>query len=538
MSRNLNRKRVKAIDDAKYLVSQLLDALLPQRKVLAELREQWGKPGSKREPFAGRWFELLHSGASCVDGKTWSDLEFPRLFVDLDTTVTPLGSQALHKQLREYVDDPVELAARHAVHVRLRDDSVLRERLQLALIPLRESWHAHVVDALYAEAPEPPAQRSLLTLWGAFSLTVLAAMIVWSLSAWWWLVLLPINAVILYRYSWRSLREIEALNGCLRMLSAAGVLCAINADLPQLQRLRDEESARREVRSALRFMRICKSGPAWLMPFLNVAFLPELIVHVWSMERFYRLRQRLRPTFELVSGIDAALALASALERYPHHCQPEIVATASLEILEGRHPLLPNGVPNSIELDGRSALVTGSNMAGKTTFVKMVAINAILGRTVGFCLAARAILPCLPVMAAIYGEHSVEAGKSRYFAEIEAIRGFLDSEANHEGGVFVLDEPFSGTNTTERVAIACAVLRALGERSMVLVTTHDVELQAMLGERYELYHFQEDPEVKGYFDYRLRVGAATERNAIRLLARMNFPPEVVSAAMDWATRIG
>ncbi|MFS6749765.1 MutS-related protein, partial [Staphylococcus aureus] len=147
--------------------------------------------------------------------------------------------------------------------------------------------------------------------------------------------------------------------------------------------------------------------------------------------------------------------------------------------------------------------------------VKMLALNAILGRTVGFCLAAHAVLPRLPVMAAIHGKHSVEAGKSHYFAEIEAIRGFLDSEIHHGGGLFVLDEPFSGTNTAERIAIAHTVLRALGERSLVLVTTHDVELQAMLGERYALYHFQENPEVDGYFDYRLRNGAATERNAIR-----------------------
>nr|WP_225561933.1 hypothetical protein [Rhodanobacter sp. DHB23] len=222
---------------------------------------------------------------------------------------------------------------------------------------------------------------------------------------------------------------------------------------------------------------------------------------------------------------------------HPRHCQPELAATPTLEIIEGSHPLLPGGVRNSIRLDGSSALVTGSNMAGKTTFVKMLAINAILGRTAGFCLAARAVLPRLPVMAAIHGEHSVAAGKSHYFAEIEAIRGFLDSETHHGGGLFVLDEPFSGTNTAERIAIAHAVLRALGERSLVLVTTHDVELQAMLGERYALHHFQENPEVDGYFDYRLRSGAATGRNAIRLLARMGFPSGVVHAALACMDRM-
>lgn len=526
-----------AIHRAKDLARSVLDALLPGRKALAEFREQWGKPGAKHEPFAGRWFKLVRDEATCVDDKTWADLEFPRLFVDLDTTATPLGSQALHKQLREYVNDPAELATRHATHVRLRDDPALRERLQLALLPLRESSHAHVVDALYAEIPEPPARRGLLSLWWAFSLALLVAMLAWGWSAW-WLALLSVNAVILYRYSWRVLREIEALNGCLRMLGVAEALCTGGGDLPLLQRLREERATRNEVRRALRVMRACKQTPSWMMQWLNVAFLLELVVHAWSMERFYRLRQRLQPTFELVGGIDAAIALSSALVMYPQHWPPELVATPTLEILDGVHPLLPSGVRNSIRLGGSSALVTGSNMAGKTTFVKMLAINVILGRTVGFCLATRAVLPQLPVMAAVHGEHSVEAGKSHYFAEIEAIRGFLDSETHHGGGLFVLDEPFSGTNTTERIAIAHAVLRALGERSLVLVTTHDVELQTMLGERYALYHFQENPEVDGYFDYRLRTGAATERNAIRLLARMGFPSGVVDAAMACANQAG
>ena len=202
-----------AIRHAKLLAQSALDVLLPRRKTLAELREQWGKPGSKHVPLAGRWFQLTQNAAGRVDDKTWADLEFPRLFVDLDTTVTPLGSQALHRQLREYVDDPAELTARHSMHVQLRDDAALRERLQLDLLPLRESSHAHVVDALHAEVPEPPARRGLLSLWSALSLALLMAVIGWSWSAWWWLALLPANAVILHRYSWRSLREIEALNG-------------------------------------------------------------------------------------------------------------------------------------------------------------------------------------------------------------------------------------------------------------------------------------------------------------------------------------
>jgi len=94
-----------------------------------------------------------------------------------------------------------------------------------------------------------------------------------------------------------------------------------------------------------------------------------------------------------------------------------------IELEEGYHPLLARPIANSIALRGRSALVTGSNMTGKTTFIKMVATNIILGRTLGLCLARRAIVPRVPVMASIRGEHSIESGKSRYFAEMEALLG-------------------------------------------------------------------------------------------------------------------
>lgn len=522
---------------AKDLGRRCLDALLPRRKVLAELRAQWGRPGAKCEPLAGHWYGLVRADVDGVDDKTWDDLEFPRLFADLDTTVTPLGSQVLYRRLREYVEDPAELAARHAVHERLAADRALRERLQLALWPLRASSHAQVADALFGEPPEPLPGRGLLSLWAAFSLVLLLAVVAYSWSAWWWLAVLPINAVILYRCSWRSLHEIEALKACLQMLRVADTLSASRAGdvpLPQLERLRAERAHRDEARRALWLLGVLKREPlAYVAVWLNIACLLELVVHLWTVGRFQRLRGRLHPSFELVGGLDAALALASALAMYPRHCQPLIAPSPRLEIVDGRHPLLAGGVANSIRLDGRGVLVTGSNMAGKTTFVKMLGINAILGRTAGFCLAARAVLPSLRVMAAIHGVHSVESGKSHYFAEIETIRAFL-GEAEKGGGLFVIDEPFSGTNTVERVAIARAVLQALGDRSLALVTTHDVELQAMLQDRYELCHFQEDPDAPAFFDYRMRPGPAVARNAIRLLARVGFPRRVVDDAMVYA----
>jgi DNA mismatch repair ATPase MutS len=86
------------------------------------------------------------------------------------------------------------------------------------------------------------------------------------------------------------------------------------------------------------------------------------------------------------------------------------------------------------------------------------------------------------------------------------------------------------------VALARAVLEHLARHALVLVTTHDVELQPVLKQHYALCHFRENPEIEGFFDYRLRPGASRERNAIRVLARMDFPDRIVAAAMDYSTQ--
>ena len=116
------------------------------------------------------------------------------------------------------------------------------------------------------------------------------------------------------------------------------------------------------------------------------------------------------------------------------------------------------------------------------------------------------------------------------------MKSFFDEAAGGPPPVLVIDEPFSGTNTVERIAAARAVLEALSRRSQVLATTHDVELQEILADRFDMFHFTEDPEVEGFFDFRLRQGTCTEGNALRLLAKIGFPRAVTAAAESFAAR--
>lgn len=518
----------------------LRDTLSPKRKLLREFRARWGAMGEKSGYLAGRYFELTRGQPSApeVDDKTWADLEFPEIFARMDTTVTPIGSQVLCAQMRSHISDASVLARRYADYAVLARDASLREAIQLRLARLKDDANADIAELLFAERPARPDHGALIRGWSLASVALLALVATLGWPAWIWLAVIPINAVIIFRGIWWRARESEMLKHAAALLDVADRLGALpdrDDAPPQLAALRDEAASRRVMRRIL-FWYAAMKLPLLSAVFsiLNFAFLTELVIHAHTIDRFFANRRRLRATFTLTGELDAAIAIASSLQRFPRHCQPTLTDARTLALADGCHPLLPQGVANSVCLQRQSALVTGSNMAGKTTFIKMLACNAILGQTLGFCLASSATLQRATVMASIHGLHSVAAGKSHYFTEIETIDAFIRGNQDGRARMLVIDEPFNGTNTVERIAVARAVLEALGAQAIVLVTTHDVELQALLGDRYALFHFQENPDVDGYFDYRLRPGAATERNAIRLLERLGFPRDITGHALSYA----
>jgi DNA mismatch repair ATPase MutS len=338
-------------------------------------------------------------------------------------------------------------------------------------------------------------------------------------------------------------RDIGALLACTRMLGVADRLARVRTatHIPQLQLLAAQRPARRVLRRQVRWLtsldQLTRSPDpvsTLLRLAANLCFLAKVIAYGRSVDRFMHSRQQWAETFKLIGALDAAIAAANFLHRHPTHCQPTVVDEARIEIIDGYHALLARPVPISLTLDAHSAVICGSNMAGKTAFIKMVGANLILGQTLGFCLAASAVIPCSAVMASIKADQSLASGKSRYFAEIDAVLGFIRSAAAGQRYVFIIDELFSGTNTIERIAAAKAVLETLSETAQVLVTTHDVELQHLLSERFERYHFREDPAVEGFFDYQLRPGPSRERNGILLLERMGFPPKIIQDALALA----
>jgi hypothetical protein len=502
---------------------------------VTQIRASWGREGCKDPWLSTKLFDLTRSAATAsVDDRTWSDLEFARLFSSVDSTLTRLGSQCLYQKLRIYRDDPGDLERSYTAYQVLRKDATLREQLQLSLWPLRGDSDALICESLFGNPPAHSRFAGLLLAMSAASLLVFSATLVHPTLIWLMGVVVLCNLFISAFLRHNIYETFLATARLGRMIGAAARIASVVtvAAVSQPARLGAIFRETPDLRGSFRWFLADRSNDlvASCYFWLNLLFLADHLAAVLVERNLRRHRHALAEVFLLVGSLDADIAIASWLHRIPAHCFPAIATDQTIALVDGFHPLLAAPVANSIALRGHSALIVGTNMAGKTTFIKMVGTNIILGRTLGVCFAAEAVIPRSTVMALIRPEHSIESGKSHFFAELERILSFVQTAERDDRRVFLIDELFRGTNTTERVAAGKAVLESLGAHAQVLVTTHDIELQHLLEPGFLTFHFVEDPDLPEIFDYRVHPGISTTKNAIKLLEKLGFPPAIVQEA--------
>jgi DNA mismatch repair ATPase MutS len=234
-----------------------------------------------------------------------------------------------------------------------------------------------------------------------------------------------------------------------------------------------------------------------------------------------------------VGNIDASISIASLRAGKEKTCRPTLVLPKKELVVKGMyHPLIENCVANDLTLRGKSILITGSNMSGKSTFLRTLTINSILAQTIYTCFADEFTAPVLKQFSSIRIDDNLFDGKSYYFQEVSIMGLLLKEATSSDQNLFVLDEVFKGTNTIERIAAAKAILSYLNRNdNLVIVSTHDIELADMLDHEYDLYHFTETVENDElHFDHRIKAGQLKTRNAIRILELSNYPTEVTSEA--------
>ena len=471
-----------------------------------------------------------------VDDQTWQDLGMDEVFARIDRTTSAPGRQILYHQLRTYVDDDRVRAERARQQTVFRDDQTLREQCQVWLARLNPAGGEWLASTLLNSFPEYPRFAPLLYLCSFVSLACLVGIGFVHILLLPAMLLMLINVTINVRYGQRILPFFSGFSQIVTLLGVGEKLAAIadNHSLPQLEYLRKTTPMVARLRKRLGWLAMDREAMPDLIQsvyaYLNMLFLFDILVYLRSISALQKHQAELLGMLEAVGSLDSSIAVASFIQGLPAFTRPTLVADRRVELVGVYHPLLTAPVRNSLSLTNRSALIAGPNMAGKTVFIRTVGINVILAQTLNLCLAEQAVLPRAMVRSAIRREDNLAGGQSYFFAEIQQILEFTRTSGDGRQYLFLVDEIFRGTNTVERIAASTAVLHRLG-RQLVLATTHDVELQELLADAFDMFHFSDQVVGNTYgFDYRIHPGPARSRNAIKLLEISGYPKSIIDEA--------
>jgi len=233
--------------------------------------------------------------------------------------------------------------------------------------------------------------------------------------------------------------------------------------------------------------------------------------------------------FLTIGEFESMLSLSHLPNICTNTCLPTIDdTTRSITATGIGHPLLPNEarVNNDFHFHNNIYIVSGSNMSGKTTFLRTVGINIVLARAGGFVCAGKIQLPILGVATSMRLAVDLNEGVSTFYAELKRIKKILELAESQPNTIFLIDEIFRGTNSVDRLAGARGVIAKLDALdAMGLLSTHDLELCELENtyKRIKNYSFSEHYTGDGIsFDYKIKSGKSTTTNAKYLMKMLGI----------------
>jgi hypothetical protein len=273
-----------------------------------------------------------------------------------------------------------------------------------------------------------------------------------------------------------------------------------------------------------------------LMDYIRMVTHADIIKFNQMYNEIMQKKDRLDRILEITGRIEAAISTACFRASFEGKTCVPLLEGDSFSAKELIHPLIKDAVANDIRSE-RGVLLTGSNASGKSTFLKSCAINAILAQSVHTVLGSFYRAPIYRIYSSMALKDDIFEGDSYYIVEIKSIKRILDAAA--ESGQQVLcfvDEVLRGTNTVERIAASTQILKKLSlDHVQCFAATHDIELTSLLRNLYDIYHFEGDvTDNDVHFDYKIKEGPATTRNAIKLLGVLGYDNRVVTDAQSMA----
>jgi hypothetical protein len=533
---------------------------------LARIRAAWGAPIRRTHKLdaISEWHRSrarAEDSSGILDDRTWTDLNLDDVFKGCDRTESTLGQCALYHRLRT-APTADHLDAFEALVDRMSTDAPARERAQLALARLQDPNGYNLWWLTQTNAIESRPWHTLFPALATTAFILLALMPMWhALIPAFIAVIVASIAVrtatdrrtLTVATAFRQFAPIIATGQALAFLDrddAAPITAPFTTDASHLGGLK---TIARWVSGDPLMMSVNPNGLAVIATdvisvvyeYLNIVFLLDANGVYFGASALRAHGPALLRVLAAVGDVDAAISVASYRAGLATWTRPRFLPPGSSASLDDAcHPLVADAVPNSITLaPGRGVIVTGSNMSGKSTFLRTVGVNVILAQTIHTCLAREYAAPVFTVRSCIGRSDDLLGGKSYYIVEVESLLELVRAGQTATPQLFLLDELFRGTNAVERIAAGQAVLRELiagnsSQLHVAIAATHDGELVDLLSDQYAAVHFADEIGPEGMaFDHRLKPGRATTRNAIALLRLHGAPERLLHDAESCASTL-
>jgi len=473
----------------------------------------------------------------------------------LNTAISRGGSHRLQDWLLEQIPDLDQLSSRQATVKEIQSLSGFRSRLALSSSLVSEdedeAWDGETLISWLERKVEARSLKPLLGLLSALAAAniILFALFTFDLVPALWMITLAIYAGV-YLLTYRNLDEVfgqaQHLSTTLDKFRAVLVYLerySYRMDSHLYHLCQPFWKAGRRPSSYLRQISLIASASSisanpvvWLL--INV-LVPWDVFFAYQLQRYKAKMQIILPSWLNVwYELEALNSLANFSYLNPGYTFPHMAADddAGEALFDGRalgHPLIPDGVKVcndfSLEKLGEVVIITGSNMSGKSTFLRTIGVNLCLAYAGGPVNADNLVTKIFRLFTVIQVSDSLTDGISYFYAEVRRLKALLDAlEMDQDRPLFFLiDEIFRGTNNRERQIGGRAFVKTLvGGHGVGLISTHDLELVIFADELPSVinYHFQEDvTQGRMIFDYRLRSGPSQTTNALQIMRMEGLP---------------
>ncbi|MBU3109227.1 MutS-related protein [Clostridium gasigenes] len=481
---------------------------------------------------------LKEKNFSNIDDQTASDLNIDDIFESINICTSSPGEQMLYYILRTPKLNREELISRNNILEFLSSNNDIRSELQVIITGIGKQYKGDIFNLFNTKKVVSRASKLTFNILGSIGLISLVSIVFVGIKGLFFI--LPLFLVYQFIHN-KSSTEIED------EVTSIGYLGTLISSAKKLSKIKCEELSDElsELKTLLEpvknidkktFFVADNDAADAVLEYIKIILLAKIRCYYSLVDTIKDNRESLIKIYSLVGKIDAYISIASYRERLDDYTYPNFIDRDKyLKLNDALHPLILDGVPNSIELNKRGIVLTGSNMSGKSTFMRTIGTNILLSQTIYTSLCSEYTGSFFRILSSLSIADDVTQGKSYYLGECNSLLRILNSIEEEIPSFCIIDEIFKGTNPLERIASSKQILRYIMDRNaLAIVATHDLELAETCNNNYLCYYFCEDVDkTQGLtFDFKLKEGICHSGNALKLLDFLGYPKEIIDNALN------